>query len=128
MEKRDWKKIWLYGFITGGLYNWYVIYAMQNELGVMERQTKQNSMNLVFFYLLSFTTGSLYAFFVAYTYQRRALALAKAYGIDLWVKSPFIFALIVMYVPIFSYILMISNHNKLIDSYESGYAYREKLN
>lgn len=124
MIKRDWKKLFLYGILTAGLYNWYVIYCMQNDIKLMEKQTKQNTGNFALFFLLSVCTGSLFAFFACYTYHKKALALAKAYNIELAIKSPLVFAFIAMYIPIISYMIPIKNHNKLIDGYQSSYGFR----
>ena len=124
MIKRDWKKIWLLGIITGGLYNWYIVFCMYNDIRKMESQTKQSDSSIVLFFLLSLCTGSLFAFFVSYAYHKKALALAKAYNIKLSIKSPFVFAVIVMYIPIISYMIPIKNHNKLIDAYKSSYGFR----
>lgn len=124
MVKRDWKKIWILGILTGGLYNCYIIYCMYEDIKKMEKQTNQNSMNIVLFFLLTICTGSLFAFFACYSYHKKALALAESYNIELTINSPFIFALIAMYVPVISYMIPIKNHNKLIDGYESSYAFR----
>lgn len=124
MIKRDWKKIWILGILTGGIYNWYIIYCMQNDIKKMENQTKQSESNAFLFFLLSICTGSLFAFFVCYAYHKKALSLAKAYNIKLSVNSPLVFAFITMYIPVISYMIPIKNHNKLIDAYESNYNYR----
>ena len=124
MIKRDWKKIWILGIITGGVYNWYVIWCMYNDIKKMESQTNTNTTNLFLYLLLSVCTGSLFAFFVCYMYDKKALALAKAYNVKISVKSPVVFALIAMYVPIISYMIPINNHNKLIDGFESSVKYQ----
>ncbi|MBO5065991.1 MAG: DUF4234 domain-containing protein [Clostridia bacterium] len=124
MVKRDWKKIWILGIITGGVYNWYVIWCMYNDIKKMENQTNNNNMNFVLYLLLSVCTGSLFAFFVCYTYHKKALALAKTYNVEISIKSPVIFALVAMYLPIISYMIPIKNHNKLIEGYETSYAYK----
>lgn len=124
MVKRDWKKIWILGIITGGIYNWYIIWSMHNDLHKMEQKTNQQGMNWILFFLLSFCTGTLFAFIEGYIYHKKALALAKTYNVKLAIKSPVLYSLIAMYVPIFSYKLVIDNHNKLIEGYEASYAYK----
>lgn len=123
MIKRDWKKVFLMEIITGGLYTLYVVYCMHKDIEEMEHQTNQKPMNVLIYFLLCVCTGSLFAFVYAYNYHKRALALAKAYHIELSIKSPLLFAL-VMYVPVVSFMVMINNHNKLIDGYQSSYGFR----
>ena len=124
MVKRDWKKIFIFGILTGGLYNWYIIYSMYIDIKQMEEQTNNQKMSMITFFLLSICTGSLFAFFACYTYHKKALTLAETYNTKIKISSPFIFALIAMYVPVLSYMIPITNHNKLIDGYQSSYAFR----
>lgn len=124
MIKRDWKKIWFLGILTAGVYNWYIVYCMHSDITKMEEDANKNTMNSVLFLLLSFCTGSLFAFVESYVYYKKALALAETYKIKLSLKSPLIYAFIVMYVPVLSYMIPIKDHNKLIDAYESKYGFR----
>ncbi|MGN0468527.1 MAG: DUF4234 domain-containing protein [Acutalibacteraceae bacterium] len=123
MVKRDWKKVFLMEILTGGLYTLYVVYCMHNDIEEMEKQTNKKQMNVIIYFLLCVCTGSLFAFIYAYSYHKRALALAKSYNVKLAIKSPLLFAL-VMYVPVVSFMVMIKNHNKLIDGYETSYGFR----
>lgn len=126
MEKLDWKKFFILDLLTAGLYGWYVIYRMYSDIKQMESQVKSNKLNPFLFLLLSLCTGSLFAFVVCYTYHKKSLELAKIYNIKLAISSPFIFAFITMYIPIFNIVLPIKNHNRLIDGYNSSYGFRNQ--
>lgn len=125
MVKRDWKKVWILGILTGGLYNWYIVNSMLNDVKVMEDKTNSKQSNMFLFFLLSICTGSLFAFIMCYSYHKKALKLAEIYNVKLSINSPFLFSIIAMYIPVISFLIPINNHNKLIEGYEQSYAYRE---
>ncbi len=119
-KKQEWWKVFLLSVVTGGLYCTYYWYAIYRDVNKMENNSEEsNSVSYILYLLLDIFTGSLAGLVFMMIYYKKACAIAKKNSITLKPRSVIIYALI-MYVPILSFVVLVKNHNKLIDAYEKG--------
>lgn len=120
LKERNWIIVWLLSMATGGIYTSYLIFIQLQDLKAMDEDREKNYLlHLILFCLLFVFTFSLSGFIAFWIYQRKAVKFGKDFGVNIRPHSGFIFALL-SYVPIFSYWLVVNNHNKLISSYKKS--------
>lgn len=119
-KKQEWWKVFLLSIVTGGVYCTYYWYAIYRDVNKMENNSEEsNSIPYILYLLLDIFTGSLAGLVFMMIYYKKACAIAEKNSITLKPRSAIIYALI-MYIPILSFVVLVKNHNKLIDAYEKG--------
>lgn len=119
-KKQEWWKVFLLSVVTGGLYCTYYWYSIYRDVNRMENNSgESNLIPYILYLLLDIFTGSIAGFIFMIIYYKKACAIAEKNSVILKPRTAIIYALI-MYVPIVSFVVLVKNHNKLIDAYEKG--------
>lgn len=119
-KKQEWWKVFLLSVLTGGLYCTYYWYAIYRDVNKMESNSEEShTIHYILYLLLDIFTGSVSGFIFMIIYYKKACAIAETNSVTLRPKSALVYALI-MYIPILSFVILVKNHNKLIDAYENG--------
>lgn len=119
-KKQEWWKVFLLSVVTGGIYCTYYWYSIYRDVVRMENNSEENGvMSYILYLLLDICTGSIAGFVFMIMYYKKACEIANRNSVELRPRSAFVYALI-MYIPVVSFIVLVKNHNKVIDAYEKG--------
>lgn len=119
-KKQEWWKVFLLSVATGGIYCTYYWYSIYRDVIKMENNGEDNGvMSYILYLLLDICTGSIAGFVFMILYYKKACAVADKNSVTLKPKSALVYALI-MYIPVVSFIVLVKNHNKVIEAYENG--------
>lgn len=121
MKERNWFHVLLLSVLTCGIYNTYVWYCEFAELYVIEEKQGQVAIPYWLFLILDILSGSLFGFVLMALYRKRAVEVLDSCQVKTRLRSPIIYSLL-MYLPIISFYIHETQHNKLIR------LYNERLN
>ena len=120
MFKRvNWLVMWLVGAVTLGIYRivaWYQMTKQQNRMA--EQIGEKQIMGYIGVFFLNIVTCGIFNLFWMYQFVKQQKALADAKGVELTPVGTPIVLWLLMFVPIYSFYVLCTNHNKLCDVYE----------
>lgn len=116
----------LLSIVTCGIYGWYFIYKMAEDVNTMCAGDNENTAGLVKFILLSYITCGIYGYIWYYKLGNRLAENAPRYGLSfqengttvlLWL---FLGALLCGIGPFVAMHILIKNTNAMAEAYNSG--------
>ena len=120
MKKFNWITTLLLNIVTCSIWSIYVWYKMGKQQNEMADQVgAKKIMGFIPAFLLGCITCGIFMIVWYYQFMNQAKELAEAKGAALTPTSNPIVLTILMFVPIYSFYVMCTNHNNLVDAYEA---------
>lgn len=117
MRKFSWVAWWLLGIVTCGIYQLYVWYAMTenvNEIAI--KHGLKPIMGFIPSFLLGIVTCGIYSIVWQFKFYNLQIKAAEASGIRLTPAHSSFLMFILTFVPIYSFIFITENNNRLVDA------------
>ena len=117
MKKFNWVACWLIPCVTFGIYNFYMWAVMtKNSNTIAESCGQKKIMPFIPALLLGCVTCGIFLIVWYVQFQAQQVAIAKANGTATKPTQNVFLLFILMFVPIYSYILLCDNYNRNVDA------------
>ena len=117
MKHISWLKFWLLGYVTFGIYPivcWCRLTKQQNKMA--KSINGKTILGFIASWLLGCVTFGIVPIVWIFQFCKQQITLAEAKGVRLVTHNTFLL-FILLCVPIYSFVVLCGNHNKLVDAY-----------